>query len=148
MTLHRDHIVGLALLALAALAFALSTDLPIGTLGSPGAGMLPMIAIALIAVFSVALLAGAGNSPVAASLSWDELPHAACVVIAAAVATALYTVAGFWVSMALMIFGLLVVVERAPLLPSAAYAVGLPAGVKLLLGTLLKSPLPNGPWGF
>ena len=41
MTLRTDHIAGLIFVAFGLLIFALSGDLPFGTLASPGAGMLP-----------------------------------------------------------------------------------------------------------
>lgn len=148
MTLRRDHVVGGVLIALAAAALALSGDLPFGTLGSPGPGMMPMIVIALVAAFSLALLASAHKSPPFSSLTWNELPHAASIVVAGAIATVLYTRLGFLVSMAAMIFALLVLVERVKLLPAAAYALGLTLGVKLLLGTFVRTQLPTGPWGF
>lgn len=148
MTLNRDHVVAGVLLTLAALALVLSKDLPFGTLGSPGPGMLPMLAIGLIAALSIALLVGARKSPLASATEWGELKHAAAVTVAAAAATALYEPLGFLLTMTLLIFGLLVIVERIKLLPAAAYAVGLVLGVKVLLGTLLKSPLPIGPFGF
>lgn len=147
MTLRRDHVVAAVLLGLAAIALVLSTELPVGTLGSPGPGMLPMIAIGFITLFSLVLLTAARNSPPFAETRWSELPHAASVTIAAAIGTILYERLGFVMTMALLIFCVLVVVERARLLPAAAYALGLTLGVKLLLGTLLKSPLPIGPFG-
>lgn len=147
MTLHRDHIVGTVLLALAALAYALSGDLPFGTLGSPGPGMLPMIAIALVAAFALAILITARSSPPAGTITWDELPHASAVTVAVALAASVYLHLGFVLTMAPLIFGLLVIVERAPPTRAAIYAVGLSVGVKVLLTTLLKSPLPTGPFG-
>ncbi len=148
MTLRRDHVVSGVLLALAGIALALSTDLPVGTLGSPGPGMLPYIAIGLIVAFSIALLVGAHRSPSFASIEWSELPHAASVTIAAAIATAAYTWLGFLITMSVLIFGVLVLVERKAVLPATAYALGIVLGAKLLLGTALKSQLPLGPFGF
>ncbi len=48
MILRRDHIAGGVFVAAGALVFALSDDLPFGTLASPGAGMLPMLVLALM----------------------------------------------------------------------------------------------------
>ncbi len=148
MTLRRDHIVGATLLAIAAAVFALSGDLPAGTLGSPGPGMLPYISLALIASFAVTLFFGAAQSPPLAETEWADLPHAVSVTIAAAVAVAVYEKLGFVITMAGLIFALLALVERLSLWRAALYAIAIPAGTRLLLGTVLKSPLPQGPFGF
>ena len=83
MTLRRDHVVGALLLAAAAGTLALSGDLPVGTLGSPGPGMVPILAIVLIAGFSLVLLSSARQSPPAAETPWSDLPHALSVAAAA-----------------------------------------------------------------
>ena len=76
MILRRDHVVGGVLLAVAALVYLMSGDLPAGTLGSPGPGMLPYIALAAIALFAVTLLLAARESPPFAETQWLDLPHA------------------------------------------------------------------------
>ncbi len=148
MTLRRDHIVGGVLLAIAAAVFAFSGDLPAGTLGSPGPGMLPTISLGLIAAFALTLLAGAAQSPPFAETEWTDLSHAVSVTIAAAVAIAVYEYLGFVITMSGLIFCLLALIERLPLWRAALYAVAVPVGTKLLLGTVLKSPLPQSSFGW
>lgn len=148
MVLRRDHIVGAVLLALAAAAFALSGDLPVGTLGSPGPGMLPMIAISLVAVLALALVIGArGSSPVA-EIGWDELPRAVVLVVAIGAATLLYERLGFVTTMGALIVVLLVGLEGVAVWRAALFALAVVGGTRLLLAWLLKSPLPIGPFGF
>ena len=148
MILRRDHVVGGILLAIAALVYLLSGDLPAGTLGSPGPGMLPYISLALIALFALSLLLAARESPPFAETSWSDLPHAASVAAAAVVAVAFYEMLGFLLTMTALIFGVLALIERVQLWRAAVYAVGITMGTKFLLMTLLKSPLPQGPFGF
>ena len=95
MILRRDHVVGGVLLAVAALVYLMSGDLPAGTLGSPGPGMLPYIALAAIALFAVTLLLAARESPPFAETQWSDLPHAVSVTAAAILAIALYEPLGF-----------------------------------------------------
>ena len=52
MTLRADHVAGGAFIALAALVFAISGDLPFGTLSAPGAGMMPKLMAALMMAFA------------------------------------------------------------------------------------------------
>ncbi len=148
MILRRDHVVGVVLLAVAALTTLASGDLRAGTLGSPGPGMLPYIALGCIALFASALLLGARESPPFAETEWSDLPHAISVAAAALLAVAFYEKLGFLITMTALIFGVLALIERVALWRAALYALAVTLGAKLLLTTLLKSPLPQGPFGF
>ena len=148
MILRRDHVVGGALLTIAALVYLLSGDLPAGTLGSPGPGMLPYLSLGLIASFALMLLISAGSSPPFAETQWSDLPHAASLTAAAVLAIALYEKLGFLITMAALISGVLALIERVEIWRAAIYALGITIGTKVLLATLLKSPLPQGPFGF
>ena len=63
MILRRDHVAGGAFIAAALLVFAMSGDLPFGTLASPGAGMMPKLVLGLMIAFGAILVARAGESP-------------------------------------------------------------------------------------
>ncbi|MEN3378353.1 MAG: putative tricarboxylic transport rane protein [Hyphomicrobiales bacterium] len=148
MILRRDHIAG-GLFVLAAVAIlAVSGDLPIGSMAMPGAGMLPKLVLGLMIAFGLILMARAGESPPVATVPWTDLPHAIQVVVLTAVAVALYTLLGFIITMSLLLFCLLVAVERRPILPAAAFSIGVTVFAYFLFGTLLKSPLPHGLLGF
>jgi hypothetical protein len=144
MTLRRDHVAGGAVVLAGALILAVSGDLPFGTLASPGAGMLPKLVIGLMMAFGLILLLRAGESPPFAAVAWDDLPHAARVLVLAAAAVALYVPLGFLLTMALLLFGLIYAVERRPLLNALLFSAGVTGIAYLLFSTLLKSPLPRG----
>jgi lysylphosphatidylglycerol synthetase-like protein (DUF2156 family) len=144
MTIRRDHIAGAGLIAFGALVVALSADLPFGTPASPGPGMLPMLVVSVLFLLAIVLLLGARQSPAMTQVQWDDLPHALIVIVAAILAAALYTTLGFMLTFTLLLLGLMVVVERMPLLTSLAISIGVAGGAWLLLGRLLKTPLPQG----
>jgi Tripartite tricarboxylate transporter TctB family len=146
--LRRDHIAGGAVVAAGVFVFAVSRDLPFGTLASPGAGMLPMLVTALMTLFGLVLLVQASTSPPLAKISWDDLPHAAKVTAAAAAAALLYTPLGFILSMALMLFALIYVVERRGLLAALAFSVPIPLVTYGVFEYLLKTPLERGVFWF
>jgi putative tricarboxylic transport membrane protein len=148
LTLRRDHVAGGAFIAAGILVFALSDDLPFGTLASPGAGMMPKLALILLIGFGAILVLRASESPPFAEIAWSDFRHAATVVTVAAGAIALYTVIGFLLSVSLLLFVLLYLVERRPLLHAAAVSIGVTVGAYVLFNTLLKSPLPTTPFGF
>ncbi|MEA2989625.1 MAG: putative tricarboxylic transport rane protein [Alphaproteobacteria bacterium] len=148
MILRRDHVAGGIFVIGGALVFAVSDDLPWGSMAMPGAGMLPKLLIGFMILFGLILVARAGDSPPLATIAWSDLPHALCVAGIAAAAIALYTMLGFVVTMALMLFVLLVGVEHRNVVSAAAFSIGVTVFAYLLFGTLLKSPLPPSPFGF
>jgi hypothetical protein len=99
-------------------------------------------------VFGAILMLRASASPPITTLDWSDFGHAATVVGVSAVAIGLYTVIGFLLTISLLLFVLLHVVERRSLGRAAAVSIGITLGAHLLFGTLLKSPLPLGPIGF
>jgi hypothetical protein len=145
MSVRRDHVGGGAFIVAGAAVLAASTDLPFGTLASPGAGMLPTLVVALMMLFGAVLLARAGEGPLLSATSWSDLPHAIRVAIAAAAGAALYPVLGFLLTVPLLLFTLIFVVERKPLLPAVAFSVGVTAVAYVLFTTLLKTPVPPVP---
>ena len=60
----------------------------------------------------------------------------------------IYEPLGFLATMSLLLFSLVFIVERKPILPAAAFSVGVTVFAYVLFGTLLRSPLPRGLLGF
>jgi hypothetical protein len=144
MTLRSDHVAGAAFIILGIVVFAISGDLPFGRLSAPGAGMLPKLMAGLMIAFAAAVIIGGAASRPFAEVDWSDRSHALLVLGITAAAIALYQTLGFLITMALLVFTLLVVVERRKLLPAAAYSVGLTAFAYWLFGIALKAPLERG----
>ena len=148
MTLRSDHIAGGVFVAFGLLVFALSGDLPVGTLSFPGAGMMPKLVAGLVILFALLLILRANESAPLASVSWGDLPHAARVVAITAAAIALYQTLGFLVTMTLLLFALTFGAERRHPLAAAAFSIGVVALTYLLFAVALKTPLEPGILGF
>ncbi len=144
--LRRDHIAGGAFVAAGLLLFAMSGDLPFGTLASPGAGMMPKLVLGLLMAFGAIIAVRASDSPALAGIPWNDFTHAATVVAVAAVAIALYTVIGFVLSVGLLLFVLLYFIEHRSFWRAAAVSIGVTTACYLLFSTLLRSPLPPMPF--
>jgi hypothetical protein len=142
--LRADHLAGGAFLALGVVVFAISGDLPFGTLSAPGAGMMPKLTAALMMVFALAVIAGGASSPALREIDWSDRGHAALVVLITAAAVALYRPLGFLITMSLLLFSLLVLGERRNILKAAVYSVLLTLFAYWLFGKALKSPLERG----
>src|SRR5438874_7967054 len=112
MTLRTDHIAGGVFVAFGLLILALSTDLPVGSLSFPGAGMMPKLVAGLLVLFGLLLVARARESAPLATLTWQDLPHAVRVMAITAAAIALYQWLGFLITMALLLFVLIAGAER------------------------------------
>jgi putative tricarboxylic transport membrane protein len=148
MTLRADHIAGVAFVLFAIAVFAMSGDLPFGSLSAPGAGMMPKLVLLLMIVFGIALILSAKASAPLAEIDWSDRNHALLVVLIAGLATTLYQWLGFILTMSLLVFTLLAVVERKNLVRAAAYSIGLTIIAWWVFGTALKSPLEKGILGF
>lgn len=148
MTLRSDHVAGAAFVLLGVVVFALSGDLPFGTLSSPGAGMMPKLVVGLMVLFGIALIINGSASQPFAAIEWDDMSHALKVVIITAAGVAAYQTLGFLVTMSLLVFVLLIVIERQPIHYSAAYAIGLTGMAWWVFGKALKAPLETGILGF
>jgi hypothetical protein len=148
VNLHRDHVAGGAFVVAGALVLAVSSDLPFGTMASPGAGMLPMLLVGFLMAFGAVLFARAADSPPLDTIAWTDAPHAVRVVVVAALAIGLYTTIGFVFTAGALLFVLTFLVERRPFLVSAAFSIGVTMLAYTLFGLLLKTPLPRGIMGF
>lgn len=148
MTLRSDHVAGAALVILGVAVFALSGDLPFGTLSFPDAGLLPKIIASALIIFGVMLALQAGEGETFASIDWSDLRHAGPVIAITAVGIALYTVLGFLISIFLMLFGLLVLIERKNVLVAGAYSLAVTVLAYELFARVLASPMPTGPLGY
>ncbi len=140
-----DHVAGGAFVALGIVVFAISGDLPFGTLSAPGAGMMPKLMAGLMMVFAAAdhdrrrLRTGARPRSTGATAATPR-----CWSLVTAVAVALYQPLGFLITMTLLVFSLLVLVERRSILPAAIYSIALTVFAYWLFGKALKSPLERG----
>jgi hypothetical protein len=144
MTLRADHVAGGAFIAFGIVAFAIGADLPFGRLSAPGAGMMPKLMAGLMVLFAALLVVSAATSEEFSTIDWSDRGHALLLVLITAAAVWLYRPLGFLITMALLVFTLLVVVERRNVLIAGAYSVGLTLFAYWLFGKLLKSPLERG----
>ena len=148
MTLRADHAAGAAFIAFGLLVIAISNSLPFGNLSSPGSGFMPMILSVLMMLFGATLMVRAGESRAFATLTWTDAKHAAMVVLITALAVAAFEWLGFVTTNVLMMFALLVAIERRGLLPAAVYSVAVVVTTFVLFVYVLKTPLETGPLGF
>ena len=143
MTLRANHVAGGIVIAAGVLVWLLSLDLPTGRLSMPGAGMFPKLLCILAMFFGAVLVVRAQDSGPFGDIDWSDLRHGAPVIAITIVAVALYTTLGFLITMAGLLFALLMF-ERCNVAVSAAYSVGISVATYALFVHVLKSPLEQG----
>ncbi len=144
MNLRADHIAGGFFIALGLLVFILGFDLPFGRISAPGAGMLPKLMAGMMIAFGIIIALASTDRETLAEIPWGDFSHAALVIGIAAIATFLYSRLGFLVTMPLLLFMLLAVVERRKPIVAAAFAVCLTLFAYWLFAIMLKAPLERG----
>jgi hypothetical protein len=147
MILRADHIAGAFFVGVGVLVIALSGDLPFGTLSFPGSGFLPRILAILTIFFGILLALRASESRPLAELTWDDAAHAGMVAGITAAAILLFDWLGFLVTDILLIFALLMIIERRRFFPAAAYSIGVVVITYVLFVHVLKTPLDAGVLG-
>jgi len=105
--------------------------------------MMPKLMTALMMLFAAFVVVGSSSRNLS-EIDWSDAGHAVRVVLIAAAAVAAYRPLGFLITMTLLVFALLVVVERRNVLIAAAYSTGLTLFAYWLFGKALKSPLERG----
>ena len=148
MTLRSDHVAGAAFVGFGILVLASSGELPIGRLSMPGAGFLPNLIAWLLVVLGALLFFRARESAPFSEIGWDDLKHAAPVIVVSSLAILLYARLGFIVTMFLMLLSLLLIVERRNVFRASLYSLVVVVLAFGLFARVLRAPLPTGPFGF
>src|ERR1700690_1244223 len=112
MIMRADHVAGTAFVLFGLLVFLLSRDLPIGSLSFPGSGFLPKLLAMLLIAFGGTLILRSAESRPFSEINWNDLKHAGLVIIITGATICSYTWLGFIVAVALLLFCLLVIIER------------------------------------
>jgi hypothetical protein len=149
--LRTDRIAGgaLGLLGLFVLweSLASARRLPLGTLRNPGPAYVPVL-LALTLVLFGALIAVAGaRSPRLRETDWREWRSAIAIFAVCAFAALMLERLGYRITVTALLLVLVGVVERRGLVFTLAFSLALAAGTYFVFDTLLRVPLPRGPFG-
>ena len=143
-----DRWAGIVLVALAIFVLWESRNIPFGTVMEPGPGVVPALLAVILLVCSFAVIAGGAAASRVEALDWSEWRHAAAILGTCAFMALALERLGYRITMILALLGLLRLVERKGWLPAAAFAVAFSLGSHFLFNTLLRVPMPLGPFGF
>ncbi len=142
-----DRVCGSALCLLALFVMWESRALPLGTLRHPGPGYFPVLLAALLLGLGALVWAAGGSTPHVAGVGWGEARRAMVILGVSAFISLSLERFGYRLTMLAALLFLVWLVERRSLLAAAVFAFALSFGSHYLFHTLLRVPLPRGPFG-
>lgn len=146
--LRNDQISGVVLIVIALVVAWFNREFPVGTLADPGPGYVPLLlACTLGGIGLLVAVMGAGSQALAET-TWPEATRALIIMVACVAATFALERIGYRLTTAAFLVFFLGVIERKHPLAVVLVSAGFSAASFYIIGTLLKVPLPRGPWGF
>lgn len=143
-----DRLAGAALAAFAIFVLWESRALPFGTIRDPGAGAVPVLLAVTLLVCGVAVVAGGAAAQPVAAIVWTEWRHAVAILGACVFMALALERLGYRLTILVTLLALLTLVERKRWVVGAVFAIGFSLGSYFLFNTLLRVPLPQGPFRF
>jgi hypothetical protein len=142
-----DRLAGAGLAAFALFVLWESRHLPFGTIRDPGAGAVPVLLAVVLLVCSLAVVAGGAGAHLVTALPWPEGRHAVAILGTCAFMALALERLGYRLTIMIALFALVTLVEKRSWVGAAVFAVGFALGSHFLFNTLLRVPLPMGPFG-
>jgi len=142
-----DRAAGVALIATGLYVLWESRALPLGTLYNPGPAYMPVVLALLVILFGVVMAVTGGAAPRLGGVGWSEWRHALVILVVCAFAALALERLGWRTTIGLALAFLLGIVERKGVLIAAVFSLALALGTFYLFDTLLRVPLPRGPFG-
>lgn len=143
-----DRISGAALSLFALWVLWESRQLPLGTLRQPGPSFMPVLLALLLLIFGLLISGTGGRAAEFRSLNWRESPHAGAILAGCIFSALALERLGYRCTVFLLLFVLVKAVEKRSWLTTAVFSFAVSFGSFFLFYTLLRVPLPFGPYGF
>jgi putative tricarboxylic transport membrane protein len=141
-----DRIGGSALCLLAVLVMWESRSLPLGSWRNPGPGYFPVLLAVILLVLGGLVWAMGGGAALIAAVGWCEARQAVIILAVCVFICLGLERLGYRLTMLAALLFLVWLVERRSFVTAAAFAFALAFGTYYLFDTLLRVPLPRGPF--
>jgi Tripartite tricarboxylate transporter TctB family len=142
-----DRLAGSALVLIALFVLWESRRLPLGTLQTPGPAYMPVVLALLLLALGALIAARGRGAERLQTVAWTEWRHALAIFATCAFAAWAIERIGYRLTIGAALVFLLGVIERKGILLTAVLAVVLAAGSFFMFNTVLRVPLPRGPFG-
>jgi Tripartite tricarboxylate transporter TctB family len=143
-----DRISAGALVVFALLVIWQSRHFPFGTFRQPGPAFIPILLALLLLILAVLLALTSRRAPLFSSISWTEWLHALAILAASVFSVFAIERLGYRLTVLLVLGFLVKLVEQRGWVLSLAFSFALSFGSFFLFYTILRVPLPQGPFGF
>ncbi len=143
-----DRAAGATLVLIGLVTIWQSRAFPLGSLHRPGPAYMPVLLAILLIVFGMAVFAMGSRARRLGEVGWHEWRHAVAIFAACAFAAWGLERLGYRLTIAAVLAFLILALERRGLVLGLALTVAMAWGSFYLFDTLLKVPLPRGPFGF
>lgn len=143
-----DRASAIALIIFALLVIWESRQLPLGTLRQPGPAFIPILLALLLLMFAVFLVLTSSRAPSLSSITWSEWRHALAILAASLFSVFAIERLGYRLTVLLVLGFLVKLLEQRSWIVSLSFAFTLSFGSFFLFYTILRVPLPQGPFGF
>ena len=142
-----DQVTGSVFAAFSLLVLWETRTIPFGFLAEPGPGAMPTLLAFTLLACSIGVVIGGRGGKRAAEVRWTEWRHAVAVLGTCAFMALAIERLGYRFMVFVALFFLVSVVEKKGWLAGIIFAGCVSAGSHYLFNTLLKVPLPRGPFG-
>ena len=142
-----DRAAGGALVVIGLVTLWESRRYPLGSLHRPGPSYMPVVLALLLIAFGLALAVMGARSGRMGDVKWHEWRHAVAIFGACAFAAWGLDRLGYRITVAAVMLFLLGALERTGVVITVVVTVVVAWGSFLLFDTLLRVPLPRGPFG-
>jgi hypothetical protein len=143
-----DRASAIALIIFALLVIWESRQLPLGTFRQPGPAYIPVLLALLLLICAVFLVLTSSRAPSLSSISWTEWRHALAILAASLFSVFAIERLGYRLTVLLVLGFLVKLLEQRSWIVSLSFAFTLSFGSFFLFYTVLRVPLPQGPFGF
>jgi len=143
-----DRLSGSVLAIFALLVIWESRHFPLGTFRQPGPAFAPILLAIFLLMFAVSLMLTSGGAPLLSSIQWAEWRHAMAILVASVFSVFAMERLGYRLTIVLTLMFLVKFIEHRGWILSLVFAVSMSFGSFFLFYTMLRVPLPQGPWGF
>ena len=142
-----DQAAGSVFAAFSILVLWESRSIPFGFLAEPGPGAVPTLLASVLLVCSIAVVIGGRATKRLADVHWKEWRHATAILMACAFLALAIERLGYRLAILIALLFLVGAVERKGWIAAVAFAACFSFGTYYLFNTLLRVPLPQGPFG-
>ena len=143
-----DRASAIVLIIFALLVIWESRQLPLGTLRQPGPAFIPILLALLLLMFAVFLVLTSSRAASLSSITWTEWRHALAILAASLFSVFAIERLGYRLTVLLVLGFLVKLLEQRSWIVSLSFAFALSFGSFFLFYTVLRVPLPQGPFGF